>query len=363
MGKRRYGNPQDELMDDQPQSQPAPEPQVVVPSRVELIDPNQTTPESSLRVMGRSQVRHRPRLALGLFLATCLSTFLVGSGLIVALLYPELLVKVYEKGDLWKAVSQGLRYSGAVMSILLAHEMGHYLLARRYRVPASLPYFIPLPLPPLGTLGAVIIQGAELVESREPSDGDTSKPFIRVAADRKQMFDIAIAGPLAGLFVAMPIVWMGISNGTVVPIDRSALRLGDPLILQWLTTIIHGPLESGMELQIGPLGMAGWVGILITALNLIPIGQLDGGHILYALIGKRSHYVSIGLLLGAVLMMVVMRYPAYSLMIILLIVTGPRHPPTANDDVPLGTFRIILGWLTLAFIIIGFTPTPFVIDG
>ena len=322
-------------MSEPPQNPPAREPEVIVPERVELIDPARDAAEPSIRVMGRSRVRHRPRLALGLFLATCLTTLLVG----------------------------GPIYCVAVMVILLAHEMGHYLQAKRYGVPASLPYFIPMPIPPLGTLGAVIIQGAELVETvdDDPTGGAKKKPFVRVSADRKQMFDIAISGPLAGLVLALPIVWFGVANGKVMPIDPDAFRLGDPLILQWFTTAIHGPLAAGEELYIGPLGLAGWVGILITALNLVPIGQLDGGHILYALVGKKSHYVSIGLLLGAVVTMVVMRYPAYSLMIILLIVTGPRHPPTADDDVPLGTFRVILGWLTLAFIIIGFTPTPFVI--
>lgn len=352
-------------MPDEPQIQPAHEPEVIVPERVELIDPAREAVKPSLRVMGRSQVRHRPRLAMGLFLATCLSTFLVGSGLIVAVFFPGVLVKLHQAGELWKAVGRGLLYSGAVMAILLAHEMGHYLQARRYGVPASLPYFMPMPIPPLGTLGAVIIQGAELVEPVESNeaDGGKKKPFVRVSADRKQMFDIAISGPLAGLILALPIVWLGVYLGEVKPIpeDDQILRLGDPLILQWITTAIHGPLGPNEELTIGPLGMAGWVGILITALNLVPIGQLDGGHILYALIGKRSHYVSIGLLIGAVATMVIMRYPAYSLMIILLIVTGPRHPPTANDDVPLGKVRIIVGWLTLAFIIIGFTPTPFVI--
>lgn len=352
-------------MSEPPQNPPAREPEVIVPERVQLIDPARDAAQPSLRVMGRSQVRHRPRLALGLFLATCLSTFLVGSGLIVAVFFPGVLIKLHQADELWNAVGRGLLYSSAVMAILLAHEMGHYLQARRYGVPASLPYFMPMPIPPLGTLGAVIIQGAELVETVESNgaDGVKRRPFVRVSADRKQMFDIAISGPLAGLILALPIVWLGVYLGEVKPIpeDFNGLRLGDPLILQWITSAIHGTLGPNEELTIGPIGMAGWVGILITALNLVPIGQLDGGHILYALVGKKSHYVSIGLLLGAVVTMVVMRYPAYSLMIILLIVTGPRHPPTADDDVPLGTFRVILGWLTLAFIIIGFTPTPFVI--
>lgn len=323
-------------MDEHGQQHTPVEPEVIIPRSVELIDPRLPSTRPTHRVMGRSRVRIRPKLAAGLFLATCLSTFFVG----------------------------GPIYCVAVMAILIAHEMGHYIQARRYGVPASLPYFIPMPLPPLGTLGAVIVQGAELVETDDPlsADNEKKRTYVRVSADRKQMFDIAITGPLAGLIVALPIVWLGVWYGKVEPLPENfaGLRLGDPLILQWITAAIHGPVGPNEDLMIGPLGMAGWVGILITALNLIPIGQLDGGHIMYALIGKRSHYVAIALIGVAIAFMVITKYPAYSLMLVLLIITGPKHPPTANDDIPLGRFRIILGWLTLAFIIIGFTPMPFV---
>jgi membrane-associated protease RseP (regulator of RpoE activity) len=103
---------------------------------------------------------------------------------------------------------------------------------------------------------------------------------------------------------------------------------------------------------------AGWVGIFITALNLIPIGQLDGGHILYTLLGRRAHTVAVSVLAFAVGYMIFTGNYSYSLMVILMLMMGPRHPPTADDSVPLGTFRIVLGWLTLGFILIGFTPTP-----
>lgn len=278
--------------------------------------------------LGRLQ--KRSRLALYLFLATCASTFLVAG------------LPYYGKG-IWTVITQGLSYAVPVMSILLAHEMGHYLQAKRYGVPASLPFFIPMPLTPLGTMGAVIFQG-------------------RGVADRKQMFDIAISGPLAGLVVALPVTYFGMLNATVEPManHQGTLEFGDPLIIQWMATMIHGAIPEGHTVMLNSMLFAGWVGIFVTALNLIPVGQLDGGHILYTLIGKRAHFVAMAVLWGAVGYMIWSGEFAYSLLIVLILLMGPRHPPTRDDTVPLGTFRIVVGWLTLAFIIIGFTLTPIV---
>lgn len=292
---------------------------VVRPQIVELIDPAEAEnfePERfrPLRPVSRP-VRSRKKLALFLFLATCLSTFLAG----------------------------GPVYAVAVMLILTAHEMGHYLQSRRYHVPASLPYFIPMPFTPLGTMGAVIVQGGHV-------------------ADRKQLFDIAITGPLAGLVLALPISWFGLLQSHIAPLspNYNGFVFGDPLIFRWMAELIHGPIGPNEQIVTPPLAFAGWVGIFVTALNLIPIGQLDGGHILYALIRRRAHWVARGLLLGAVGYMISTGDYSYSLMVILLFLIGPSHPPTRDDTVPLGRFRIILGWLTLAFIVIGFTPRPII---
>jgi hypothetical protein len=189
-------------------------------------------------------------------------------------------------------------------------------------------------------MGAVIIQGAGV-------------------ADRKSMFDIAISGPLAGLVFALPITAIGILKAHVVAAPPGSIVFSDPLILKAMTQLIHGPLPDYHELRPNAWLFAGWVGIFITALNLIPIGQLDGGHILYTLIGRRAHGVALTLLFGAVAYMIMSKQPAYALMVVLLFVSGPRHPPTADDNVPLGFGRIALGWLTLAFLAVGFTPKPF----
>jgi membrane-associated protease RseP (regulator of RpoE activity) len=182
-------------------------------------------------------------------------------------------------------------------------------------------------------------------------------------ADRKAMFDIAISGPLAGLVFALPIAWFGIQQSELVTIipEKGALIFSDPLVLKWMIELKHGPLGEHQEVSLNPLLFAGWVGVFITALNLMPIGQLDGGHILYTLIGKRAHFVSLSVLAAGVGYMAFTQDLGYLLMVLLLLWMGPKHPPTADDSRPLGLGRHILGWVTLAFVLIGFTLRPIMI--
>ncbi len=281
----------------------------------------------------RRTSRLRIWLPVALFVATCLSTWFVGSLLPVAsnlnrgIAYPILL-----------GVLEGLKYAVPLMTILICHEMGHFLQARRYRVPATLPFFIPMPIPPLGTMGAVIAMDARM-------------------GDRRALFDIGISGPLAGLVPTMIFCTVGIYLSGYVP-GRDIY--GYPLLFQWLADGILGPKPPGQCIHPHPMAFAGWVGLLLTALNLMPIGQLDGGHILYGLLRKKAFPVAVTLLYGAVAVVIFMGLMQWSLMLILLMLIGARHPPTADDDVPLGFGRTVLGCLALAFIPIGFTPTPFV---
>ncbi len=260
-------------------------------------------------------VRPPWRLSLGLFLATCLSTYLVG----------------------------GPVFSVALMTLLSAHELGHYLQARRFGIPASLPYFIPMPLTPLGTMGAIIAMRAG-------------------GANVRALFDLAITGPLAGLVPTFLITVAGLRISTFGPEPEpgEALLFGSPLIFDWLAQLILGPVPEGQILILHPLAFAGWVGIFITALNLLPIGQLDGGHILYALLPRRAATVSVALLGAAIVSVIVWKLWHWSLMILLLTLLGPRHPPAAPGGRPLGRRRRLLGWLTLLFVIVGFTPRPFI---
>lgn len=317
---------------------------VRVPERVDLIEPRYDVPQEErygaypgMVPPQRPPRRSQKKLVFWLFIATCLSTFVAQAWPLVAAG-----LRLGRSEIVLAGLQDGLVFSVCLISILLAHEMGHYLQSRRHRVPASLPYFIPMPISPFGTMGAVIIQQG--------------------LPDRKQWFDIAISGPLAGLVLALPLMYYGVVHSEVEKISSftGGAIYGNPPLLEWIIAWVHKPLGPGEDIDLTPVLFASWVGVFITALNLIPIGQLDGGHILYCLIGRRSHRVAVVLLWGAVGYMLYTGNYSYSLIVILLLLMGPRHPPTANDRVPLGWPRIVLGWLTLGFIFIGFTPTPIV---
>lgn len=317
---------------------------------VELTDFVEREPLRSreLATARRHQVfRRRTRLSIALFLATCGTTFLAGfipgeitGSLGVVIPVAEHFILTGELPHLPpRLVTNGLVFSGCLMSILLAHEMGHFLLALRHRVPATLPFFIPLPIGPFGTMGAVIVQ-----------DG--------AKADRRQLFDIAIAGPIAGLVVAIPVLWYGVRTSSVEAFAPGHGGYGNPLLLEWIVARVHHPIGPGEDILLNAPLFAGWVGIFITALNLLPVGQLDGGHILYTLIGRKAHYVAYAVLAAAIGWMIYSRMPNYILIVLLLFLFGPKHPQTANDRAPLGITRVLLGSLVLAFLAIGFTPTP-----
>ena len=268
--------------------------------------------------------RRRVYLPLALFVATCAST--------------------YFSYKWWESSSsaEALTYSISIMAILLCHEAGHFVQTLRYRVYASLPYFIPMPGSPIGTLGAVIGMEARV-------------------GDRKAVFDIGISGPLAGLVPTLIFTAIGLAHSSFKPlaaISPDDHFVGVPIVFEWIQRLVKGPIPAGFTLDFGPLAYAGWVGLLITSLNLMPVGQLDGGHILYALLRRKAHKVAWLFLVSAIAAMVIFRVPEWTLMVILLLFIGVRHPPTADDDVPLGIVRIILGWLTLAFVVVGFTPRP-----
>jgi len=305
-------------MSDDPYLDRRPSPPEVWQSEAEYVIPT-VVDEPPLRAgaLPPQTARRRVRLPLLLFIATCLSTLLVG----------------------------GWPYALAVMTILVCHEAGHYLQARRYGVRASLPYFIPMPISPIGTMGAVIAMSSRV-------------------GDRRALFDIGITGPLAGLVPTLVFCVVGLQLSRVDVLDPRALQLGEPLLLKVLVRLTFGELPPGHDVYLHPLATAGWVGLLITALNLFPIGQLDGGHILYGLLRTKAHLAATLLLVGAIVAVFISGFWyaglwGWSVMLFLLILMGPRHPPTANDRVALGPLRYVLGWLTLAFVPIGFTPIPF----
>ena len=236
---------------------------------------------------------------------------------------------------------QGPSYSFWLLLILGCHEFGHYFAARWHRVKATLPYFIPLPVPPLGTMGAVI----------------RMSPYI---PNRRALFDIAAAGPIAGIVVAIPVSIVGMLSAQHVPVAAGVgMRFGDPLLLRILEWMVLGPRPVGHDVFLGPMGFAGWVGMFVTALNLLPLSQLDGGHISYAVFGKKSRYVAFGVF-GLLVLAMAVNGPQYILLLALVWFAGLAHPPTLDDHIELGRGRRILAVILLVIFFLCFTPKPIV---
>jgi len=239
---------------------------------------------------------------------------------------------------------RGLWYSLTILAILGCHEMGHYLACLRYGVDVTRPYFLPAPLPLTGTLGAFI-----RIRSRIPN---------KIA-----LFDIGIAGPLAGFVVAVPALFIGLWLSRVdrMPADATNLmELGEPLFFRFAAWLVWGHVADGYTINMHPMAFAAWFGLLATALNLFPIAQLDGGHISYAVFGRRSTAITIVMIGVAIaLTLVSSSWIAWTVLLVIMIVTmGPRHPPTLDEDEPLDRGRLILAAVALAVLIVCFTPAP-----
>lgn len=234
----------------------------------------------------------------------------------------------------------GPLYSLCLMSILTAHEFGHYFAARRHGVAASLPYFLPAPFL-MGTMGAVI----------------RMSPYV---PNRRALFDIAAAGPLAGMALAAPLSFIGVllSERVSAAENQVGLILGDPLLFQLFERAVFGPAAPGEILLLHNVGFAGWVGLFVTALNLLPIGQLDGGHISYAVFGRRSLLYA-KLACGGLLLVTLTISLNYAFFLVVMFALGIKHPPTMNDAVALDPLRRKIGWLLAATFFVCFTPTPF----
>ncbi len=282
------------------------------------------------RIRGR---RQRPsRLHLGLFLATVLTTLMSGAILAEYNVFLQPWTIIY-----------GWPFSLTLLAILGCHEYGHYYYARKHNVDVTLPYFIPVP-PPLtfiGTFGAFI-------KMRGP------------IPNRLALLEIGAAGPIAGFLVAVPALFLGLQLSTVVEIGGEGIILGDSLLLKLSSAIIFPDLGPEQDIMLHPVAFAGWIGLLVTMLNLLPLAQLDGGHISYALLGERQGllgrvvlallvpmglFLSLNWLLWAVLIMVLMR--------------TVRHPPIHDIKRPLSPHELRIGLICLAIFILCFIPVPF----
>jgi membrane-associated protease RseP (regulator of RpoE activity) len=238
----------------------------------------------------------------------------------------------------------GLWYSLTILAILGCHEMGHYVACLRYGVDATRPYFLPAPVLLTGTLGAFI-----RIRSRIPN---------KVA-----LFDIGVAGPIAGFVVAVPALFVGLLMSRIdrLPEDSSSLiELGEPLMFRFAAWLVWGDVADGYSINMHPMAFAAWFGLLATALNLFPVSQLDGGHISYAVLGRRSTLVTVAMIGVAIgLTFVSSSWIAWTIMLVIMIVTmGPGHPPTLNDDVQLDGQRLLLAAIAMVILVACFTPAP-----
>lgn len=276
-----------------------------------------------------------PWLNLILFIITIITTTMAGAGLEGVSLIEFIANPIL-------AILKGLPFSLSLIGILLTHEMGHFICARKYKVDASLPYFIPAPFG-VGTFGAVI-------KMKSPLNS------------RKSLIDIGAAGPIAGFIVAVAVVIYGIKTSTIIDISQlpeGGIRFQDPLIVKILQYLLIGGVPSGYDMMLNSVGFAGWLGMLVTALNLLPIGQLDGGHISYALLGNRAIWVS-RLLFITLIILGIFAWPGWLFWGLLsFFIIGLRHPPLRDDaDIKLDTRHKIIAYICIMIFILTFMPAP-----
>jgi membrane-associated protease RseP (regulator of RpoE activity) len=260
----------------------------------------------------------------------------------------------------------GLPFSVPLISILLAHELGHFIVCRYYGMHCTPPFFLPIPISIAGTMGAFI---------------KIKSPFRH----RRALFDIGVAGPLAGFIFTLPTLWIGISHSKLIPkgaLGHGGLSFGEPLIFRLIGMLAIGYSPGRQEMEANPIAMAGWIGLFATSLNLFPIWQLDGGHIAYAMIG-RSRHKALSIMAIVFLMLVgfwswrilwsippwlwnwqiFYSIPPYLIIGTLLLIIGVRfrfyHPPPLQDEDKLGPVRLLVGLLALIILISSFMPIPF----
>lgn len=255
-------------------------------------------------------------------------------------IWVHILLFVLTVASTW--VTGGPGYSITVVLILLGHELGHYFMSRRYGMRATLPFFLPFPFSPFGTLGAVIRMESHL-------------------SSRKALFDTGVAGPLAGLCLSIPAIVIGLRLSEAIPVSQlkeGTIRLADPLLFSLIQRLVMGNVAENTEILLHPIGYAGWVGLFVTALNLLPVGQLDGGHIVYAFFGKKSRAIFL-IAIGVMAFITVFYNPGWLLLLILIILFGFRHPAPMDDETPLDGKRKVIGGLTFLAFFLSFTPAPF----
>lgn len=281
-------------------------------------------------VASEPRVKRVPVIHIVLFAATFVTTSMAGAF--------EAGVNPFE--DL-SNIRAGFPFSITLLTILLCHEMGHYTLSRIHGVRATLPYFIPgLPFF-MGTFGA----------------------FIRMKSpprSRTDLFDVGAAGPWAGFIIAVPALIIGLRLSEVLPpvANHGGDMLGESVVFTLLSRLTLGALPDDVVIRLHPIAMAGWIGLFVTSLNLLPVGQLDGGHVSYAMFGKRHRWVA-RVFLVAILFLGTQGWPGWFFWAVLVTMLGLDHPPTMDSWTPLTGGRRLAAWLTVALFALTFMPAPF----
>ncbi len=283
-------------------------------------------------------MRSNPLINLGLLAATMVTTLIVGSQFAGVNALPVLRA-IWNGADIARIVpvlTAGAPFAATLLFILGVHEMGHYVAARLHGVQVTLPYFIPVPFG-LGTFGAFI-------QLKSPVE------------NRKALFDVGIAGPLAGFVVALPLMIIGLLGSEVVTRNSGVASMGSSLLMKGLMAVFV-PHTAAQAVALSPVAIAAWFGLLLTAFNLLPLGQLDGGHITYAVLGKYARPVGLAVfalmvVAGLTLWSGWLTYALFALL------TGLRHAPPLNDITPLGWGRRLLGLATLVLFFLLITPRP-----
>lgn len=271
-----------------------------------------------------------PLINLFLFIATVITTTLAGA--------------IMESGEFPSSLNEiirGVPFSATLLSILLFHEFGHYFASKRNNVKATLPYFIPAPpLFIIGTFGAFIKMKSPIV-------------------NKKSLMEIGASGPIAGFIVAVPALIYGLTTSQVLEsVPGTGIHLGDSLLMMFLTNLIHPAVPEGYDIYLNSVAFAGWIGLFVTALNLMPIGQLDGGHITYSLFGKKSEIIS----KWAFMPLIPLGYYSYNWILwaaLIFFFIKLKHPPVVDEVAPLKPFHRRLGYISLGIFILTFTPVPF----
>lgn len=273
-------------------------------------------------------MRRSPLLNLALFLLTFASTLVVGA----------IHAGVDPISDP-REILQGLPFSLALLSILLVHEFSHYVTSRRHGIEASLPYFIPAPTL-FGTLGAFIKMRSAITT-------------------KNALMDIGASGPIAGFVVSIIAVVVGLHYSEIralPPQSGEMLILGDSLLFMALTKIVMGSVPDTHDVYLHPVAFAGWIGFFVTSLNLIPAGQLDGGHIAYAILGEKHKWLS-KIMIG-LLVLLGYFFQGWLVWAVLLLFLGSKHPPILFPEAPLDPGRRAIGVLALIIFILTFIPLP-----